>query len=633
MTASLLDTITSPKDLRALSVEQFPILAEEIRSELIRTIGETGGHLASNLGVVELTLALHRVFDFARDYLVFDVGHQCYTHKLITGRREHFGTLRQKDGISGFPDPAESPYDLFKTGHASASVSTALGLVIASRLRGEDRTGVVVIGDGSIGGGMSFEALNHAGQAGENLLVILNDNDMAISPTVGAVSGFLSRIRSEPFYQRIRQDLRTAMQKIPYIGSRLGWVQEALVDALKDIVEPAHLFTDLGFRYFGPVDGHDSALLLRELEHLKAIPGPRLLHVVTHKGKGFDAALQDPERYHSASPFAVLPDGSIQMNASKGQSYTAAFGTALMQRMQRDDRAVVVTAAMPGGTGTSEVATTFPGRTFDVGISEEHAVALAGGMAKAGQRPAVCVYATFLQRGYDQIFHDVCLQNLGVVFCLDRAGLVGSDGPTHHGVFDIAMLRHLPNMTLLAPSDADEMQTMLDFAFDLGTPVAIRYPRGNVPEGMGVTHAPLKMGLSETLREGRGGAILAYGSMVPVAMAASDIAAREGVSLTVVNLRFAKPLDAARILELAGEQPFLMTVEDHALAGGVGSAVAELLADRGVVVPLQRCGVPDAFISHATCAQLHEDLGLTASALAAQAVALAKTHGRVPSAS
>ncbi|MFH0910237.1 MAG: 1-deoxy-D-xylulose-5-phosphate synthase [Planctomycetota bacterium] len=613
----LLDRIQSPEDLRALPEEALPALAAEIRLTLTEVVGLNGGHLASNLGAVELTLALHRAFDFSRHYLVFDVGHQCYTHKLVTGRRARFHTLRTKNGLTGFPNPRESGMDLFLTGHAATSISSALGLAMAARLRGEARHAVAVIGDGSIASGLAFEALNHAGHCREDLLVVLNDNEMSIAQTVGALSGYLSRIRSEPVYARLREDLRIVLQRVPLIGVQLERLHETILDGMKQMIEPGHIFTDLGFRYFGPIDGHDAALLEKELRQMKNLPGPRLLHVLTQKGRGFEAAANDPEAYHSANPFDVLPAGEVVARGKSRRTYTEVFSEALLAACEGNDRIVAITAAMPAGTGLDSVGKRFPARYFDVGICEAHAVALAGALARGGLTPVVVIYSTFLQRGYDQIFHDVCLQeSRGVVFALDRAGLVGADGPTHHGVFDIAFLRHLPGMTLLAPRDGGELGRMLEFALGLGQPVAIRYPRASLPAPVRERYDPIQEGRAEVLRKGGDGTLLAYGAMVAPAYMAAEACAREGMEIGVVNLRFAKPLDEECILDLARDSRVLFTAEEGALAGGVGSAVAELLADRGALPRLfTRFGVPDRFIEHASRDELLASLGLDAEGM------------------
>lgn len=615
----ILDRIASPADLRSLPPETIAPLAREIRTLLTHVVGRTGGHLASNLGIVELTLALHRVFDFDTDRLCFDVGHQCYVHKLLTGRRGRFGTLRQTGGLSGFPNPRESGQDPFRVGHASTAISSALGLATGLRLRGEARKVVAVVGDGAIGGGLSFEALNHAGQAGEDVIVILNDNEMAIAPTVGAFSTFLTDLRANPAAHRLREDVRKALQSVPLIGGPLETTQEHLLGLVKGAVESGHVFTALGFRYYGPVDGHDAALLERELRNLRRLDGPRLLHVMTRKGHGFDAAAADPETFHSAVPFE-LRGTEIVREARAAPGWTDVFVERLRERAREDERIVALTAAMPAGTGIKSFAAEFPDRFLDVGIAEGHCLTCAAGLARAGLVPVVAIYSTFLQRAYDHIIHDCAAQeDLHIVFALDRAGLVGPDGPTHHGVFDIAFLRHVPGLTLCAPRDAAELRAMLDWAIAAPGLVAIRYPRGSVPPEESADRPPIRAGVSETLREGADGTVLAYGRMVAPALAAARRLAEEpdGPDLAVVNARFAAPLDRDALRAAAERSPLLVTVEDHVLAGGFGSAVAEACADRGVSLRLVRLGVPDRFVSHGAPADLDRELGLDAGGLAA----------------
>lgn len=608
----LLDSINSPADLRGLSLGQLQRLAQEIRARMIEVVGVNGGHLASNLGVVELTIALHRVFDFSKDFLVLDVGHQCYPHKLLTGRRERFPTLRQHGGLSGFPNFQESPYDLFTSGHSSTSISAAAGLVAAARLRGEARQAVALVGDGAMAGGMCFEAMNHVGNAGLDLLVVLNDNNMAISRTVGAFSQSLEEFRTRPRATAVRNHVRHFVNRVPLVGGTLGWMNERLLSALKNHRGAAAVFEALGFRYFGPFDGHDLASLCHELENLRQLRGPRLVHVVTEKGRGLAAAAADPESFHSAVPFSTPSVGKITLHVSRRQSYTDVFSDALLRLGAADPRVVAVTAAMATGTGMKRFAEKFPGRFFDVGIAEEHAVTFAAGLAKAGMVPVVGIYSTFFQRAYDQIFHDLALQRrLPVILAIDRAGLVGSDGQTHHGVFDVSYLRHLPGLTLMAPRDGDELGEMLKFAAGLGRTVAIRYPRGAVPEegALPAGGAPLELGRAEKLCDGDAGAVLAYGRMVAPAWAAVRRLREEGRAFALWNARFCKPLDQdmARAAAATGR---VVTVENNALAGGFGSAVAECLVDLGLSCRLRRLGVPDEFVPAGTVAELDAALGL-----------------------
>ncbi|MBN2713264.1 MAG: 1-deoxy-D-xylulose-5-phosphate synthase [Planctomycetes bacterium] len=614
---NIIDRISSPSCLRSLSFEELRQLATEIRSLLTSVISENGGHLASNLGIVELTLALHRVYDFKQDRLVFDVGHQCYTHKILTGRKDSFHTLRQHGGITGFPNPLESEYDPFVVGHASTSISSALGLATAFRLQGLPHKSVAVVGDGAISGGMCFEAMNNAGHAGEDLLVILNDNEMSIAKTVGAFSTYLTEIRSNPTAHGLREEIHKIFQSIPLIGRSLDWVQERILTVIKNLIDESHIFSSMGFRYFGPINGRDTELLESELKNLRQQPGPKILHVVTVKGEGFDAAAADPETYHSAVPFEVKGHGEVVPRKEKTESYTNIFVTRLIERAVLDENIVAITAAMPSGTGINLFADKFPGRFFDVGICEAHSVTFAAGLARSGIKPVLAIYSTFLQRGYDQIVHDIALQpEMNVVFAIDRAGLVGADGATHHGVFDIAMLRHIPGMTLMAPRDGEEMGMMLDFALKQSGPVAIRYPRGCPPENtLPRKWEEVRRGNSELIRVGEDGTVFAYGRMVEPAMKAANELTQEGLNLRVINARFAKPLDEEAIRLAATETPAIFTVEDHALSCGFGSAVAEFIADDNIRTKLVRIGIPDSFVEHGNAAILDKILGLDVEGL------------------
>jgi 1-deoxy-D-xylulose-5-phosphate synthase len=612
-----LSKINTPEDLRKMPEENLYALAAEIRQRLTDVVSNNGGHLASNLGIVELTMSLHRIFDFTEDRLVFDVGHQCYVHKILTGRNDRFDTLRQKDGITGFPNPKESHTDMFVSGHASTSISSALGLAASARLKGEDRSTIAVIGDGSIGGGMSFEALNHAGHSNEDIIVILNDNEMAIAETVGALSSYLTKLRTEPHYRKLRQELKEKLKNLPVIGEHIDWFMESFISAVKQVVQPGHMFSELGFKYFGPVDGHNIEELEDELKRLKGLKMPRMLHVVTKKGKGFEAAVNDPEKFHSAAPFEVLPDGKLMGKSSGSRSFTAAFSEALLEECEFDNSIIAITAAMPKGTGLDVIAQKFPDRYVDVGICEEHAITYAGGLAKGGSKPVLVLYSTFLQRGYDQIFHDVCLQeDFGVVFAIDRAGVVGSDGPTHHGVFDIAMLRNLPNITLMSPADEDDLKKMLKVSLALNSPVAIRYPRDAVSEE--ITHtSTLEYGKAEVLREGKDAAIFAYGAMVQPALDAAEMCKTKELDIMVVNLRFAKPLDEELILSVAKKNVPMFSVEDGTVCGGVGSGILELLSENNINIDrFIRLGIPDEFVQHASRKELLSMLKLDGQGIA-----------------
>lgn len=616
----LLDRIDSPADLRRLPLGSLPKLAQEIRDEIISVVTRNGGHLASNLGVVELTIALHYCFDFLKDRLVWDVSHQTYAHKLLTGRRRQFKTLRLHGGLGPFTNPAESPYDLYMSAHAGTAISTALGLATGHEMCRDPRRVVAVVGDAGFALGMSFEATNHAGELRKNLLVILNDNKMSISRAVGALSQHLSRLRTLPAYEKVRNQIHDTLRRIPFVGQNVDEAYKHACEAVLAGLTPGHLFEAFGFRYLGPVDGHDVAELIKTLNALKpAHEGPILLHVVTQKGRGLDPAQGDPALRHGASP-RVLEDGTVPPASTKKPmpSYGGAFASSLIALAEKDPRIVAITAAMPEGTGLHAFQERFPDRIFDVGICEQHAVGFASGLNLAGLRPVCAIYSTFLQRAFDQIFHEVSLQGIPVVFAMDRAGLVGADGPTHHGVFDIAYLRPFPGLVLMAPKDGVELDAMLRFAFSLKTPAAIRYPRGSVPEPFAPC-APLAEGRAEVLREGDDGALLAYGAMVERAWRAAEILEKGGAHVAVVNARFAKPVDADLVARLCRRQPFVLTLEDHMLAGGFGSAVLEAAAAVGARSDkIRRLGLPDRYIPHGS-----RDIHLAALGLSVEGIARA----------
>lgn len=623
---TLLDSIQQPQDLRNLSFSQMDRLAAEIRDLLITTVADTGGHLAPNLGVVELTLALHRMFDSPRDKVVWDVGHQAYVHKILCGRRERFHTLRQLGGISGFPRRSESEHDAFGVGHSSTSISAALGMALARDLSGQDHRVLAVIGDGSLTGGEAYEALNHCGHLGTNLTVILNDNEMSIAKNVGAMSSYLAKIRSDPTYSRVKRDIDNALRRIPAIGESVAKTLERAKDSLKFMLVPGMLFEELGFTYIGPIDGHQIAGLCEVLQVTKSINGPVLLHVITQKGRGYSPAECNSDRFHGVGPFCVESGEALQCGGRP--SYTAVFGEELVRLAADDPDIVAITAAMPDGTGLKKFADKYPQRFFDVGIAEQHAMTLAAGLAAGGKRPVVAVYSTFAQRAYDQIVHDICLQNLPVVICLDRAGVVGEDGATHHGVFDFAFLRSAPNLTLFAPKDEAELRQMLAMALKQEGPCVIRYPRGCT---LGIPFAaasPLTVGKAERLKQGSDITLLAIGAAVEECAIASDLLAKAGIRAGVVNARFAKPLDEEMIRSLSRETGMLVTVEDGCLAGGFGSAVAELVNDRQWKwVKLLRLGFPDEFIEHASRAQLLKKYGLNAEAIAAKVAEFFREFG------
>ena len=613
-TSRLLDEINSPGDLKRLNIRQLPLLAGEIRSQIIETVEKTGGHLASNLGVVDLTLALHYVFDFSEDRLVWDVGHQCYAHKLLTGRKERFGTLRQYRGLCGYPDKNESAYDPFNSGHAGTSISTALGLACGKS--SQDRHVVAVVGDGALATGMAFEAMNHAGALKKNLLVILNDNKMSISPSVGALADYFNRIRQSMIFGQARRELKAVLEKIPLIGDKMRKSIHSLQEIVAKGLVPGYFFEELGFQYFGPENGHKIKPLIKTLREIKDREGPKLLHVLTQKGRGHGLASRHPARYHShkaAEPVGTEVGKITREFHRQGQrSYTKIFSDTLIRLAAGNERITAITAAMPDGTGLDRFAEKYPDRYYDVGICEQHAVGLACGLSEAGMKPVIAIYSTFLQRAYDQLFHELCLQEADVTLAIDRAGIVGGDGATHQGIFDIAYLRHLPGTVLMAACDAGETEKMLDFAIRTHGIVALRYPRAACPEkSMEHCQGTVSMGKGVLLREGGDGAIIAYGSMVYPALEAARLLAEEGVDAAVVNARFAKPLDEALLLGLAEEQPFLLTVEDHVLSGGFGSAVTEMLADKQVLnTPVFRMGVHKGLIEHGSRCEILKTIGL-----------------------
>ncbi|MCF8004857.1 MAG: 1-deoxy-D-xylulose-5-phosphate synthase [Chromatiaceae bacterium] len=580
----LLSTIDDPDDLRLLPASDLKQLAAELRGFLIESVSRTGGHLAAGLGVVELSIGLHYVFDTPHDRVVWDVGHQAYPHKILTGRRERMARMRMQGGLSGFPKRAESPYDTFGVGHSSTSISAALGMAIAAKQKGEQRQIIAVIGDGALSAGMAFEALNHGGPLDPDLLIILNDNEMSISPPVGAISSHLARLLSGGLYTKMREGSKTALRGMPQLRELVGRWEEHV----KGMVMPSTLFEELGFNYIGPVDGHDMDAVVATLRNMKKMPGPRLLHLITQKGHGYEPAEHAPTAYHGVTPFD-LKTGAVPKKGG-AQSYTQIFGDWLCERAEADSRLLAITPAMREGSGMVPFSERFPGRYFDVGIAEQHAVTLAAGMACEAMKPVVAIYSTFLQRGYDQLVHDVCLQGLDVTFAVDRAGLVGADGPTHAGAFDYSYTRPLPHIVIMAPADEHECWWMLETAYAYDGPAMVRYPRGSGP-GVVVDKtggALLPIGKGEIRREGQDVALLAFGSRVAAAEAVG-----ERLNATVVNMRFVKPLDDLLILQMAERHQLLVTVEENAVAGGAGSAVSELLAEQGVLVRCLHLGLPD----------------------------------------
>jgi len=620
--ARILDRIDSPTDLRSLSLEELTALAEELRQEIVKVVSRTGGHLAASLGVVELTLALHRVFESPRDSIVWDVGHQCYAHKLITGRREAFGTLRQEGGLAGFPRREESPHDAFNTGHSSTSISAALGMVCGRGFLGGDGRVIAVVGDGALTAGLALEGLNQAGHLKRNLIVVVNDNRMSISKNVGALSQYLTRLRSAPTYHRLEAEVWDILGKVPGVGGRARELASRTLEGIRGLLVPGVLFEELGLKYFGPLDGHNVETLIESFERLRLMEGPLLVHVVTVKGKGYQPAEDDAPKFHGVGSFDKATGTTTAVPAAV--SYTEAFGRTLVSIAERDDRVVAITAAMPDGTGLSHFAKRFPDRFFDVGIAEQHAVTFAAGLAAAGMKPVVAIYSTFLQRAYDQIVHDVCLQRLPVRFMIDRGGVVGDDGPTHHGAFDLSFLRAVPNLVLMAPADENELAAMVRTAVDHDAgPTAVRYPRG---AGLGVRMdcepAALPVGRAEVLRTGGDAALVAIGSMVAPAFRAAELLAAEGIEASVVNARFVKPLDDRTILGEVERSGRVVTVEENAAAGGFGAAVLELLQSRGVAAAVRVMGLPDEFITHAPRERLLARCGLTAEGVASAVRAL-----------
>lgn len=625
LTNRILDTINSPDDVKRLTMPQLLQLAEEIRQFLIEVISRTGGHLAPNLGVVELTLALHRIFSTPQDKIIFDVGHQAYIHKIITGRREQFPTLRQYGGLSGFPKRTESEHDAFGTGHSSTSISAAVGMAAARDLQGEDYNVVAVIGDGSMTGGMAYEALNNAGMLHKKLIVVLNDNEMSISKNVGAMSDYLYHLRTGETYNKIKNDIEGWLKNMEF-GTDVLKAIRRLKGSVKYLIVPQSIFEELGFTYLGPVDGHDLPGLLEVLQAATKVDGPVLVHVLTKKGKGYKPAEDCPNKFHGTGPFEIATGKKITKPGAP-VTYTEVFGETLSRLADTDEKIVGITAAMPDGTGLSVFAKNHPERFFDVGIAEQHAVTAAAGMAAAGMKPVAAIYSTFMQRAYDSVLHDICMQKLHVTMCLDRAGLVGDDGYTHHGVFDFAYLRSIPNMTIMAPKDEGELRHMLKTALDFDGPVSVRYPRGS---GVGVDISgpveALPIGKAEVLREGRDVCFWAIGSMVQSALDAADILAQQGVSAGVVNMRFAKPLDSELLLVHARRYGRLVTLEEGVLAGGVGSAVLETLNGAGL---LEQCrvltlGIPDEFVPHGDKKLLLRDIQLDVPSIVSRTADLVK---------
>ncbi len=611
-----LNQINSPADLKKLSLPELEIVAEELRHFMVDVVSKTGGHLGASLGTVELTLALHYVFDSPKDKLVWDVGHQAYGHKILTGRRDRFHTLRQYQGISGFPSRQESPYDEYNVAHASTSISAALGMAVARDFKKENHYVVAIIGDGGLTGGVALEGLNQAGYLRRKMLIILNDNEMSISPNIGAIPGYLNRIVQGQTYMRFKREVERMVSSVPHIGPRIFKLVKETVDAMKTFMVPGLLFHELGFDYIGPLNGHSIPVLVETLQKIKNNENPTLLHIVTRKGKGYEPAEAARDKYHGVTPFDP-ETGEMKKSPGGPPTYTSVFSDTLIEIAKKDPQVVAITAAMLEGTGLEKFKLQYPQRCFDVGIAEQHALTFACGLATQGMKPVCAIYSTFLQRAYDQIYHDLCLMDLPVTLAMDRAGIVGADGPTHHGLFDIAYLRTLPNIMLMAPKDEAELRHMIYTAVNLGHPVAVRYPRGN---GAGAPlDEPLRaleIGKAEVIHDGGDVAIVSYGVITQAALQAAQKLEEQGIRCTVINARWAKPLDEELLSILASEKQFIVTVEEGAVMGGFGSAVAELYAERRLThVRLLRIGVPDRVIPHGAPNLLNAKFGLDTDGL------------------
>ncbi|GFN30553.1 1-deoxy-D-xylulose-5-phosphate synthase [Paenibacillus xylaniclasticus] len=626
----MLENINGPEDLKRLSITELEALAGEIRQFLIEKLSSTGGHLAPNLGVVELTLVLHYLFDSPKDKFIFDVGHQSYVHKILTGRRDRFDTLRKYKGLCGFIKRAESEHDVWEAGHSSTSLSAAMGMALARDLKGEDNKVIAIIGDGALTGGMALEALNHIGHEKKNLMVILNDNEMSIAPNVGALHHYLGKIRTDRHYQKAKDEVQNFLNKIPAIGGKLAKTAERFKDSLKYLLVSGILFEQFGLTYFGPVDGHDIEALAEVIKQASQAEGPVLVHIVTVKGKGYLPAEKDSHKWHGITPYKI-ESGQV-VKAVGPPMYTEVFGQALIELAEKDERIVAITPAMPGGSGLMKFAERFPNRMIDVGIAEQHAATLSAALAMEGMKPVYAVYSTFLQRAYDQVVHDICRQNLNVVFAIDRAGFVGADGETHHGVYDIAYLRHVPNLVLMMPKDENELRRMMKTAIEYNDgPIAVRYPRTN---GLGVAIdselLPIPIGTWEVLRGGDQVAIVAIGPMIGVAEEAAEQLKREGINPRIINARFIKPLDEAMLRSLAEEGMQLIVLEEGSELGGLGSAVMEFYSLNQIYgVNVRIIGVPDRFIEHGSVKEQRVETGLTAERVVTEVKAMMPRRTRM----
>lgn len=624
----IIEKIKDPRDIKNLSMVELKDLAGELREIIIETVSTNGGHLASNLGSVDLTIALHYVFNSPIDKIIWDVGHQSYAHKLLTGRFSSFSTIRKQDGVSGFPRMSESPHDAFGTGHSSTSISSALGMLEGRDHNKENFKAVAVIGDGALTAGLAFEGLNHAGHLKKDLIVILNDNEMSISPNVGALSAYLRRIMMGDLYTRFKKETKLFLERIPAVGEPFLRIAQKAEDTVKGLIVPGLLFEELGFEYVGPVDGHKIDTLVETIEVFKDFPGPVLIHVITKKGKGYEPAEKNPGIFHGIGPFNIETG---EQRPSSDKSYSDIFGNCLTRLAKTDNRIIAITAAMAEGTGLSEFVRTFPKRFYDVGIAEPHAVTFAAGLATRGLKPVVAIYSTFLQRSYDEIVHDVCLQNLPVVFAIDRGGIVGDDGPTHNGSFDLSYLRHIPNLVVMSPKDGHELRCMLKTAISYDGPIAVRYPRGAASGDLDDQESiEIPIGRAEVLREGKDVLIITVGNTVIPSLKAAEMLAEAAIETCVINARFIKPLDISLITEYAKDIRYILTVEENAVAGGFGSAVLEELTRAGIEgIKIKMLGLPDRFIEHASQAILRKSLGLDAEGIARAALSIAGKKEKV----
>ena len=609
----ILDRIQKENDIKNLTEEEILQLSDEIRQFLIESISVTGGHLASNLGVVELTMALHLCFDLPKDKIIWDVGHQSYTHKILTGRKEGFSSLRQYGGLSGFPKANESDSDCFNTGHSSTSISAGLGLAAAREITGEDYHVISVIGDGSLTGGMAYEALNNASQIKKNFIIVLNDNNMSISENVGGMSTYLSNFRTADAYRDLKANVMKSLQKMPVCGDKLIESIRNTKSSIKQLLIPGMLFEEMGIITLGPVDGGNIKELIKIFNEAKRVDGPVLVHVMTKKGAGYEPAEKNPSRFHGAEPFDIQTGKPLKKKEKA--TYTDVISSVMCQLAEKEPKLVAITAAMADGTGLAKFAKEYPERFYDVGIAEQHGTTFAAGLAKAGLKPVFAVYSSFLQRAYDQVLHDVCIQNLPVVFAIDRAGLVGSDGETHQGIFDISFLSSIPNMTVMAPKNKRELADMMQYAVSFPTPIAVRYPRGTAYDGLKDYRAPIKLGKSETIAEGSGVALFALGSMVQTAEKVAELLKKTGIEATVINARFAVPFDKDKVEELAQNHKLLVTMEENVTSGGFGEHVSSYVNENDLDIKVQIVAIPDAYVEHGNVDRLKEDIGIDAKSV------------------